>query len=81
MAVGIIGIIFSFILLWNPLFAGLTVVVWTAFVLITAGITSIYLSFKLRKLHKMPETVSVDLVKKYEDARNKLHEEINSQQK
>ncbi|SEN21876.1 Uncharacterized membrane protein HdeD, DUF308 family [bacterium A37T11] len=48
--IGIIGTLFSFILLWNPTFAGFTIVTWTALALIMAGIFSVYLSLKLKKL-------------------------------
>ena len=51
MAMGILGLIFSFILLWNPLFAGLTIVVWTGIALVTIGSYGVYFSFKLKKLH------------------------------
>jgi uncharacterized membrane protein HdeD (DUF308 family) len=51
--IGILGIIFSSILLWNPLFAGLTLVYWTGLVLITLGIYSIIFSVQLNKLRKM----------------------------
>ena len=47
---GILGLIFSFILLWDPGFAGLTLVVWTAIALITAGFYSILFSFRLKEL-------------------------------
>jgi uncharacterized membrane protein HdeD (DUF308 family) len=47
---GILGVLFSFILLWNPAFAGLSLIIWTAIALITAGIYSIYFSFLLKKL-------------------------------
>jgi uncharacterized membrane protein HdeD (DUF308 family) len=47
---GILGVFFSFILLWNPAFAGLSLVIWTAIALITAGIYSIYFSILLKKL-------------------------------
>jgi uncharacterized membrane protein HdeD (DUF308 family) len=50
LALGILGVFFSFILLWNPAFAGLSLVIWTAIALITAGIYSIYFSFLLKKL-------------------------------
>ena len=50
LALGILGVFFSFILLWNPAFAGLSLVIWTAIGLITAGIYSIYFSFLLKKL-------------------------------
>lgn len=51
LALGILGTIFSFILLWNPVFAGLSLVYWTAFAFITIGIFYVYLSFKLKKIH------------------------------
>ncbi len=47
---GIMGAIFSFILLLNPLFAGLTVAVFTGIALITIGIFHIHFSIKLKKL-------------------------------
>ena len=49
---GIVGVIFSFILLWNPLFAGLTVAIFTGIALITIGIFHIHLSIELKKLKK-----------------------------
>jgi uncharacterized membrane protein HdeD (DUF308 family) len=47
---GVLGIIFSFILLWNPLFAGLSLVIWTGMAFLFAGIAAIMLSFHLKKL-------------------------------
>jgi uncharacterized membrane protein HdeD (DUF308 family) len=47
---GILGLIFSFILLWNPLFAGLTVAVFTGIALITVGIFHIHFSIVLKNL-------------------------------
>ena len=49
---GILGVIFSFILLWNPLFAGLTAAVFTGIALITVGTFHVYFSFVLKKLKK-----------------------------
>lgn len=50
---GILGLIFSYILIWNPVFAGLTLVYWTGLALITLGIFSIYFSIQLNKLRKI----------------------------
>lgn len=47
---GILGVLFSFILLWNPAFAGLSLVIWTSIALITVGVYGIYFSFLLKKL-------------------------------
>lgn len=49
---GILGAILSFILLWKPFFAGLTVAVFTGVALITIGIFHIHFSIDLKKLKK-----------------------------
>lgn len=49
---GILGVILAMIVIWNPLAGGLTVVFWTGLAFITAGVFSIYLAFKLRKIHR-----------------------------
>lgn len=50
LAVGILGLLFSFILLMDPIFAGLTVVIWTGIAFMMAGIFSLYLGFRLKNL-------------------------------
>ena len=55
--IGILGIIFSSILLWDPLFGGLTLVYWTGLAFITVGIYHIIFSIQLNKLRKMVSTV------------------------
>ena len=51
LGLGILGMVFSFILLWNPMLAGLTIVMWTASAFITIGVFKIFLSFKLKQLN------------------------------
>ncbi|GGF47101.1 HdeD family acid-resistance protein [Echinicola rosea] len=46
---GILGVVFSFILIWNPVLGGLTIVSWTALSFVSIGILSVYLSLQLRK--------------------------------
>ena len=50
--IGITGLILSLIMIWNPVFAGLTIVTYTAMAFISIGIFKIYLSFRLKKLNK-----------------------------
>ncbi|HRX28447.1 MAG TPA: DUF308 domain-containing protein [Saprospiraceae bacterium] len=50
MVLGVLGVIFSFIMLFNPPFAGMTIVVWTGLAFLAIGVGSIYLAFKLKKL-------------------------------
>jgi len=52
LAISILGLLFSFILLWNPAFAGLTVVYYTALSFVFVGVSYVYLSLLLRKLKK-----------------------------
>ncbi len=48
--IGILGLLFSFVLIWNPLFAGFTIVFYTGIAFIIVGIFEIYFSFRLRKI-------------------------------
>ena len=79
MGIGILGVLFAFILLWNPLFAGMSVVIWTALAFIIAGIYNIYFSFKLKKLHDLPNKLSNVLMKKYEDLESEIKTAIADQ--
>lgn len=53
MVFGILGALISFILLWNPLLAGMTFVIWLGFGLISLGIINIITSFSIRKFKKV----------------------------
>ena len=78
MALGIVGVIFSFILLWNPLFAGMTLVVCTGLAFIAMGGFSIYLSFKLKSLHDLPKKISTDLKDRLKAVQKEIQEELAS---
>lgn len=52
LALGILGAILAFIMLWNPLFGGLTIVFYTAFALVVIGVLHVYLSLQLKKINK-----------------------------
>ncbi len=58
LVLGIFGAIFSFLLLWNPLFAGMSVVILIALSFLFGGLFSIYYAFQLRELHKLSKDVS-----------------------
>ncbi|MEK6481035.1 HdeD family acid-resistance protein [Catalinimonas sp. 4WD22] len=59
--VSVLGIIFSFILLWNPLFAGLSLVFWTGIAFVFAGSGAIMVSLKLKKIKDLPNKLSDEL--------------------
>lgn len=75
LVLGILGTIFSFILIWNPLFAGMSVVVLIALSFLFAGLFSIFLSFQLRKLHKSSKPISAKLKEKYDDLMEEIRDE------
>lgn len=53
LVLGILGMLFSFFLFWNPMFSGLTIVIWTGLSFITLGVYRIILAFKLKQLHTL----------------------------
>jgi uncharacterized membrane protein HdeD (DUF308 family) len=69
---GILGAIVSFILIWNPIIAGMSIVVLIALSFLFAGLFSIVMAFQLRKLHKLFKDVSPLIQEKIE----RLQEEI-----
>ncbi|MFA6770161.1 MAG: DUF308 domain-containing protein [Bacteroidales bacterium] len=78
LALGLLGAIFSFILLWNPLFAGLSIVVWVALSFLFAGLFSIYFSFQLRTLHNYSKKLSPELDERFRMLKEDIDKEWNS---
>jgi uncharacterized membrane protein HdeD (DUF308 family) len=76
LALGFLGAIFSFILIWNPVFAGLSIILLIALSFLFAGLFSIYFSLQLRKLHQSPKTISLELKKRYNNIMKEIHEEL-----
>lgn len=72
---GILGAIVSFILIWNPLFAGMSVVILVALSFLFTGLVSIFLAFQLRKLHKLTKEVSPEIKERIA----KLQEDIRKE--
>lgn len=75
LAFGILGAIFSFMLIWNPAFAGLSMVVFISMSLLFTGLFSITLSIQLRKIHKKTKTISAKLKERYDDLMEDIREE------
>lgn len=76
LTLGILGVVFSIILLWNPMFAGLTVVVWTALAFIAFGIFNIYFSIKLKKVGGFPNKISKELKEKLHKVEGEIEHAI-----
>ncbi len=76
LALGIIGMILSFILLVNPAFAGATIVTWTGLTFIAVGVFNIALSLRLRKVKHVTKKISKGLRDRFEDIVKEIKEEI-----
>lgn len=50
LTLGVLGTILSFLMIWNPMFAGMTLVAITGMILLTIGVFHILLALKLKKL-------------------------------
>jgi uncharacterized membrane protein HdeD (DUF308 family) len=75
--IGVLGIIFSFILIWNPSLAGLSLVIWTGLALVFAGIASIMLSLGLKKIKDLPGKIPDDLKKRIEGIKKEYRQELS----
>lgn len=72
----VLGIILSFFLVASPLFTSLSIVTFTALALITLGISSIVLSWNLRKINKAPEKLSANAKAKLEQLQKDYRDEL-----
>lgn len=72
---GILGTIASFILIWNPLFAGLSIVILVALSFLFAGLFNIYFAFQLKTLHNSSGEISAELKERYEVVMKEIREE------
>ena len=73
----ILGIIFSFILLWNPLFAGFSLVIWTGMAISTVGFAACVFAFQLKSLKDIPKKLPDEWKERYQ----KLKEEFDQHRK
>ncbi len=78
LVLGILGAIFSFLLLWNPIFAGLSVVILIALSFLSAGLFSIYYSLQLRKIHKLSKDISPKIQERIDQIKRDLEQEWNT---
>lgn len=76
MLFAVLGLLFSFILIWNPLFAGITIVVWTGLAFIATGIFSVLISFRLKRLHNVANSIPEKFNQKYNSNRLEIENEL-----
>ena len=72
----ILGLLFSGLLLFNPVFAGMSLVVMTALAFIFSGIAAIVLSFQLKKVKNFPAKAGKELQEKIENLKKEYYEKM-----
>lgn len=70
--ISVLGIVFSFLLLANPIFSGISIVVLTAMSFISIGIASIILALNLKKIKDYPSKISEELKNKIENIEKEI---------
>lgn len=68
----IIGILFSFLLISSPIFTGISLVTLTAVAFIFVGVSSILLSFDIKKMKNFPEKIGKDLRDRIDSLRKEI---------
>lgn len=77
----VLGIIFSFVLIFNPAFTGISLVVMTALTFIFVGISGIVMAFQLKKLKNFPQKITKQLREKIEDLREEYYEYLEDKKR
>lgn len=72
----VLGIIFSFMLIANPIFTGISLVMMTAFSFIFVGVYAIVMCFQLKKLKTLPGKLRKELKDKIEDLKEEYYKDI-----
>ncbi len=72
--VSILGVVFSVILIVNPVILGVSIAVLTAFSFLFAGITGIILAFQLKRLKSLAAKIDEEMKGRIEDLREAYYE-------
>ncbi len=78
MVLAVLGIIFSFILIWNPEFGGMAIVFWVGITLIVSSVVYIYNAFQMRKINKNWDNLSKEAKERYLKARQNFNDELKN---
>ncbi|ERJ57734.1 hypothetical protein M472_03040 [Sphingobacterium paucimobilis HER1398] len=72
----VLGLVFSFILLWNPAFAGLSLVIWTGMAIIAIGFSACFLAFQLKGIKNKTIAMSEEWKAKYQSLKDEFYKEM-----
>lgn len=76
--VSVLGIVFSLLLIANPIVTGVSLVVLTALSFIFGGINAIVLAFQLRKLKTLPGRLQNDLKDRIESLKEEYYKNLHN---
>ena len=76
--IGILGVLFAALLIVRPVIGGITLVIWTGMALIASGTFNLFLSNKMRKIHKNWDNISAVTRAKLEEAQTLFLKEYRS---
>ncbi|TDQ73513.1 HdeD family acid-resistance protein [Sphingobacterium yanglingense] len=71
----VLGLIFSFILLWNPAFAGLSLVIWVALAIISIGFSACFLAFQLKGIKNKTADMSEEWKQKFQHLKDEFYQQ------
>lgn len=69
----VLGLIFSFILIWNPAFAGLSLVIWTGLAITAVGFAACFLAFQLKAIKNKTSEMSAEWKEKYQSLKDEFY--------
>lgn len=69
----VLGLIFSFILIWNPAFAGLSLVIWTGLAITAIGFSACFLAFQLKGIKNKHAEMSAEWKEKYQSLKDEFY--------
>lgn len=75
---GVLGMLLSFVMLWNPVFAGLSLVIWTGSAFLSMGVFGIYLSLRLQKLKTLSEKIPHELKQRYHEIKKEVETRLKN---
>ncbi|MEZ0454677.1 DUF308 domain-containing protein [Sphingobacterium thalpophilum] len=70
----VLAIIFSFVLLWNPVFAGFSLVIWTGMAISTVGFAACVFAFQLRNLKDIHGNLPPEWRERYQRLREEFEQ-------
>ncbi len=77
MLVSVLAMILSFIMLFNPQLAAVSIVFWTGSVFLLLGIVSIIFGFRLRKIKRTPQRLERKAKNAVEDLKENVSDTVN----